>query len=236
MTEGPRSADGRPPDSHDAGRRAIVGTVEAMFARGLISGSGHANISHRIDTDAMFLTRGVVRGITTADMALTRFDGRVEEGELDPPSREIVQMHAVVYEHDPSVEMVVHSHSAYLGAFAVAGRPVPVCYEPLLRVAQTLPIPVVPWAPRGSTESVTGIRRALEDNPGTKAVLLANHGPLVFGASADDVVLRMVTLEEAAERELLARSLGGGAPLPVDAGRAVADRMRASGADHFIGI
>lgn len=203
---------------------------------GVMSKSGHANVSVRVGSEQLLLTKGVVRAATVHDLAVVGFDGSVIDGEVDPPSKEIVPMHAAPYRRDQSIRAIVHTHAACLGAFAIAQRELPVRYEPMLRVRQVVPVPVVPWAPRGSPESVIGIVDALKQNPETKALLLGNHGVLVFGSSIEDAVLRLVSLEEAAERELLATALGGAGSLPAGAMEAVRKRMTASGADRFIGI
>lgn len=222
--------------SHPEERAALQRAIGLLFSRGVMSKSGHANVSLRVGESRMLLTRGVVWDVTARDLTLVDFEMGVVEGTLDPPSAEIVGMHVAAYRADAATSSVVHTHAPFLSAFALAGRELPVHYEPMLRVRQHAPVPVVPWAPRGSRESVAGITEALASQPDTRAVLLANHGPLVFGSSADDAVLTIVTLEEAAERELLALPLGGGRPLPSGAARTVAGRMAASGADKFTGV
>ncbi|MFJ3216600.1 class II aldolase/adducin family protein [Kitasatospora sp. NPDC086801] len=61
-----------------------------------------------------------------------------------------------------------------------------------------------PLSPRGSDVSVRGIAQALERCPTTSAVLLANHGPLVFGPDAADAANLLTAIEESAEAEIAA--------------------------------
>ena len=82
----------------------------------------------------------------------------------------------------------------------------------------------MPWAPRGSERSVRGIIDALGQRPGTQAVLLGNHGVLVFGSGPREAAALLTVLEEAAEGELAAEALGGAADFPPGA----LDDVRAS--------
>ncbi|WP_033259604.1 MULTISPECIES: class II aldolase/adducin family protein [Kitasatospora] len=200
------------------GRRSRAdGLVEAareLFAAGVMSHSGHANLSARIDGDRFLLTPGYVRGLTAGQLAVVGLDGRLLEGELRSVSAEITTMHAAVYRARPGVGAVVHTHSPATTAFAVAHRPLPCRTEPMLRFGQPEEVPVVPWGPRGSDVSVRGIADVLERRPTTSAVLLANHGPLVFGPDPDAAWRLVVAIEESAEAELAAAAIGGAVDFP----------------------
>jgi L-fuculose-phosphate aldolase len=211
--------------SYAAARSAVVAAAQTLFTNGVMSRSGHANLSVRVASDLMLLTnRGHVRGLQPDDLALVRLDKTLVEGELDPGNAEIVAMHSEVYKLRPRTGAIIHTHSPRLLAFAMAGKPLPDRYEALLRFGQAEDIPVVPWAPRGSPRSVTGIIDALAARPGTQAVLLANHGDLVLGATPAEAAALLTVLEEAAEAELEAVALGGAAGFPAGA----LDEVRAS--------
>jgi ribulose-5-phosphate 4-epimerase/fuculose-1-phosphate aldolase len=87
----------------------------------------------------------------------------------------------------------------------------------------------VPWAPRGSEQSVGAILDRVRATPNLPAVLLANHGVLVFYRDPASTAQLLATLEEAAELVLLARTLGGAKPLPPKALETVESRMAAFG-------
>jgi len=201
--------------SHAEARAAVVDAARALFTNGVMSHSGHANLSARVGGEAMLLTvEGQVRGLGPDGLALVRLDGTVLEGTLDPGNAEIITMHSEVYKARPQVGGIIHTHSPHLLAFAMAGRPLPDRYEALLRFGQAEEVPVVPWAPRGSERSVGGIIDALARQRGTQAVLLGNHGDLVFGAGPREAAALLTVLEEAAEAELAAAPLGGAADFP----------------------
>lgn len=75
-----------------------------------------------------------------------------------------------------------------------------------------------------------GIAAAIETHPTTAAVLLANHGLLVFGADPMGAARLVVAIEEAAEAELAAQAVGGAVDFPDGALEAVqASMARARG-------
>ncbi|MFJ9517480.1 class II aldolase/adducin family protein [Kitasatospora sp. NPDC101801] len=200
---------------------ALVEAAESLFAAGVMSHSGHANLSARLDGDRFLLTPGFVRGLRPEQLATVGLDGRLLDGELRSVSTEIIAMHSAVYRARPGVGTIIHTHSPAATAFAVAHRPLPCRTEPMLRFGQPEEVPVVPWGPRGSDVSVRGIASVLADRPTTSAVLLANHGLLVFGPDPAATAHLLVAIEESAEAELAAVALGGAVDFPAGALAAV---------------
>ncbi|WP_039798057.1 class II aldolase/adducin family protein [Nocardia araoensis] len=203
----------------------LVRTAERLFEAGVMSHSGHANLSARIDPQRFLLTPGFVRGMTADQVAVVGIDGQLLGGRLQSASTEIVNMHGVVYRARPEVGAVLHTHSPAATAFAVAHQPLPCRTEPMLRFGQAEELPVVPWGPRGSNVSVRGIADILQQRPTTSAVLLANHGLLVFGPDAGQAADLLIAIEESAEAELAARLLGGAVDFPAAALEAVRASM-----------
>ncbi|MFJ6721154.1 class II aldolase/adducin family protein [Streptomyces sp. NPDC091259] len=199
----------------------LVAAAEALFTAGVMSHSGHANLSARLDADSFLLTPGFVRGLRPEDLAAVSLDGRVLEGELRSVSAEIIAMHSAVYRARPHVGAVIHTHSPSATAFAVAHRPLPCRTEPMLRFGQPEEVPVVPWGPRGSDVSVRGIVDVLERRPATSAALLANHGLIVFGPDSAATAHLVVAIEESAEAEIAAAAIGGAVDFPEGALAAV---------------
>jgi L-ribulose-5-phosphate 4-epimerase len=205
----------------------LLEAAKLLFTAGVMSHSGHANLSARLDERHFLLTTtGTVRDLHADQLGVVDFDGNLLEGDLAPDRAEIIAMHSVVYTTRPDVGAVFHTHSPSVTAFALADRPLPSRIEALLRFGQADPIPVVPWGPRGSYISVRGITKTLDEHPTTTAVLLANHGLLAFGADPLAATDLVIALEEAAEAELAATMLGGGVDLPQDALHAVQASMQ----------
>lgn len=214
-------------------RGALVEAAQLLVGAGVMSHTGHINASARLDGGRMLLSStGLVAELRAETLAVVGLDGRLETGELSASTQEIVGMHTAAYSARDDLAAAIHTHSPHLTAFALAHRPLPCRYEPLLRHGQAEPVPVVPWAPRGSDASTRGIADALIRCPGSQAVLLANHGVLVGGPSSLAAAKLLVVLEEAAGVELLAAALGGSRDLPATA---VADVRRSMQRSHRSG-
>ena len=202
----------------------LVAAAQHLLGAGVISHSGHANLSVRLDADHFLLTPGLIRDLRAEQLTTVSNDGQVVHGELSSSRVEIISMHGVVFQSRPDVGAVMHTHSPSATAFAVAHRPLPCRTEALLRFGQADDILVVPWGPRGSDVSVRGIAEVLEQHPTTSAVLLANHGLLAFGPDTGSTADLVIAIEESAEAVMAATILGGSVPFPVGA----LDAVRAS--------
>lgn len=212
--------------SHHDLRECVVDASRHLFTAGVMSHSGHGNLSARVDADSFLLTTtGMVANLTPEHLALVNLSGETLQGELTAENAEIVAMHSAVYRRRADVGGIIHTHSPGATAFAVANQPLPCRHEPLLRFGQAETVPVVAWGPRGSQVSVRGIESALEEQPGTNAVLLANHGLLVFGADPLAAARLVVAVEESAEAELAAAAVGGAKDFPPGALDAVRESM-----------
>jgi len=119
----------------------------------------------------------------------------------------VVAMHTAMYADHEDVGCVIHTHSPYATAYAVARRPIGCWVEALAMFGLPDGVPVAGYGPRGSAEAVANIRAAVL--AGVRAVLLANHGVLVFHRTPDLAILVGGVVEEAAQAGINAGSLGG---------------------------
>ncbi|MDQ2783398.1 MAG: class II aldolase/adducin family protein [Chloroflexota bacterium] len=197
-------------------RQKIVTTAQTLITREAISPAHLSNISIRTpERDMMLLTSGGwITDMTTDDIALVGFDSTVRAGQLPGGTFEIVEMHSKVYEKRPDIGAIIHTHSPYATAFAIANKPLPCVYEAMARFDMHDGVPVAPYAPRGSKESVTNILSVIGEK--TRCVLLQNHGILAFGETIEVAMLMALILEEAAHMAILAESLGGATIIPED--------------------
>jgi L-fuculose-phosphate aldolase len=136
------------------------------------------------------------------------------EGTLPPIQGAVVAMHTAMYHDRPDVGCVIHTHSPYATAFAVANRPIDCWIEALAMFGLPDGVPVAAYGPRGSEQAVGNIRAAVR--PGVPAVLLANHGVLVFHRTPDLAVLVGGVVEEAARAAINALALGGPVEIAAD--------------------
>ena len=109
--------------SHFALRRAVVDVAMGLLRAGVLSHSGHADLSARVGPDTVLIaTLNRTRDLVPDDLAVVRLDGTVAEGDLGGMSTEVVAMHTEVYRARPQAGAVIHTHSPHLLAFALAGR------------------------------------------------------------------------------------------------------------------
>ena len=198
----------------------VVDIARRVVAGGAISANGHGNVSVRVPgAQEMYFTAGPsLRGHPVSAVARVGLDGTLLEGDLPPIQGAVVAMHTAMYADDPDVGCVIHTHSPYATAYAVASRPIGCWIEALAMFGLPDGVPVAGYGPRGSAEAVANIRAAVI--PGVPAVLLANHGVLVFHRTPDLAILVGSVVEEAAQAGINTAGIGG----PVE----IAEDMRAA--------
>jgi ribulose-5-phosphate 4-epimerase/fuculose-1-phosphate aldolase len=140
---------------------------------------------------------------------LSKLDGAFRHVSGDAPSKEVF-MHRAMYQSRPEAGAVVHLHSTMATAVGClpdvnTDNPIP----PLtpyfvMRVGRSMP--VLPYYRPGDAAMEPAIAAAART---ARAVLLANHGPVVSGRTLTDAVYAAEEIEEAAKLFLLLR---GAAP------------------------
>lgn len=202
--------------SYHQQREQLVQAAHRLCQAGVMSHSGHGNMSMRLPEPGLMLLTSVshLTHLTPEQLVVVTFDEEVIEGTLDATTLEIVGMHSCVFRERNEVNAVIHTHSPRATSFALAHQPLPCVYEAFLRFGITEDIPVADWAPRGSSEAVRYIVEQLQKHPTTPAVLLANHGLLAFSGDPLATAQLIIIMEEAAQLTLDARSLGGAQPFP----------------------
>ncbi len=187
----------------------VVETAGRVVASGAISANGHGNVSIRVPgSDEMYFTAGPsLRDHPLSAVVRVGLDGTLREGELPPIQGAVVAMHTAMYADRADVGCVIHTHSPCATAFAAARRPIGCWIEAMAMFGLASGVPVAGYGPRGSAEAVANIRAAV--SPGVPAVLLANHGVLVFHRTPDLAILAGGVVEEAAQAALHAAAIGG---------------------------
>jgi L-ribulose-5-phosphate 4-epimerase len=194
----------------------VIDAASRVVASGAISANGHGNVSLRVaGGDEMYFTGGPsLRGHGREAVVRVGLDGTLREGQLPPIQAAVVAMHTAVYADQSEVGCVIHTHSPSATAYAVAHEPIGCWIEALAMFGLPQGVPVAAYGPRGSEQAVANIRAAVR--PGVPAVLLANHGVLVFHRTPDLAILMGGVVEEAAQAGLHAVRLGGPVEIPAD--------------------
>ena len=194
----------------------VADIAARVVASGAISANGHGNVSVRVPgAQEMYFTAGPsLRDHPASAVVRVGLDGTLLEGELPPIQGAVVAMHTAMYADHPDVGCVLHTHSPYATAYAVARRPIRCWIEALAMFGFQDGVPVAGYGPRGSAEAIAGIRAAV--TPGVPAVLLANHGVLIFHRTPELAILAGGVVEEAAQASINAAALGGPVEIPPD--------------------
>jgi L-fuculose-phosphate aldolase len=205
----------------------VIEVANKVVASGAISANGHGNVSLRVaGEDEMYFTGGPsLRGHSREAVTRVGLDCTLREGQLPPIQAAVVAMHTAIYADHADVGCVIHTHSPFATAYAVAHRPIGCWIEALAMFGLFDGVPVANYGPRGSDQAVANIRAAVV--PGVPAVLLANHGVLVFHRMPELAIVIGGVVEEAAQAGINAVGLGGAVEIPPDMKAAALQRAMA---------
>jgi L-fuculose-phosphate aldolase len=192
----------------------VLDAVRRIVAAGLVSGAS-GNVSRRIPGPG-----GDLFAVTVSRVPYHRYEIDhvvVVNDELEPvfgeaiPSSESLA-HLGIYAARPDVGAVIHTHSLYASAFAVAAQPIPcVLDEQVLTLGGE--IQVAEYGASASEQLARNAALALGDRA---AVLLRHHGAIGVGADLDEAVAVVDLLERVAQIAMLSLQLGEPRLLPPD--------------------
>ncbi len=181
-------------------REEIVKHGKSLFDRGLTSGST-GNISVRTEAGWLMTPTGSSLGdLDPARLSKLDTDGHLVAG--DPPTKEAF-LHRAIYSERPKARAVVHLHSTHSVAVScLCGidhdnvLPALTPYY-VMRVGR---LPLIAYHPPGDEALAVEVANKARDH---RAVLLANHGPVVAGADLSSAVDATEELEATAKLYLL---------------------------------
>jgi ribulose-5-phosphate 4-epimerase/fuculose-1-phosphate aldolase len=175
----------------------------SLFARGYSVGSA-GNISVRLPDGYLMTPTNASLGCLDP-ARLSKLDADFRHTGGDKPSKEVF-MHRAFYQARDDAGAVVHLHSTHATAVSClpdvdASNPIPALTPYfVMRVGRRMP--VIPYYRPGDAAMEPAINAAARD---ARAVLLANHGPVVSGKALADAVYAAEELEEAAKLFLMVR-------------------------------
>ncbi len=152
-------------------------------------------------------------------MVIIDFDGITVEGKLRPSSD--TKTHAVLYKHWENIGGISHTHSTYATAWAQSLRDIPV-YGTTHADHTTFDIPCAPPMHddmiKGDYEYQTGfqimdcLKEKKLSHKDIEMILVGNHAPFTWGATAAKAVYNSAVLESIAEMAYLTEQIRHDAP------------------------
>jgi ribulose-5-phosphate 4-epimerase/fuculose-1-phosphate aldolase len=193
-------------------REEICRTGASLYQRGYTVGSA-GNISARLEDGWLITPTDACLGfLDPADIAKVSLDGQWVSGAK--PSKTLT-LHRAVYDHNPSVQGVVHTHSSYLVNLSLTGvwdehdvlPPITPYY--VMKVGH---IPLIKYQRPGDPKVAEQVQ-ALANK--VRGVLLERLGPVVWETSVSKAAYALEELEETAKLWHLSGKQP--APLPAEA-------------------
>ena len=196
-------------DNIELVKSEIVETVQKEYRLGMVN-MFEGNVSARVG-DRVFVTPSQVsKEKTTVDMLIEMtVDGEIihcPEGYR--PTTE-TRMHLEVYRLRPDVKAVIHNHSPYATAFSMLNEPLESKALTEMNITFGV-IPCVPYGPPGTEEICAGFKDLISNR---YAMLLANHGLIVFGPNMEMAFSFAEAAEKLAQTIAIARMIGRPADL-----------------------
>jgi len=201
--------------SFEEERRSVLAAAQEMARLGLAAGSS-GNVSVRLEDESgeeryLVTPAGLPYGrMTAADLVLVNGELETLEGEGVPSSESL--MHLAIYRARGDVRSIMHTHSIYASAAAVAGRAIPPVVDEMV-ISVGGGVEVADYGFPGSDELAANVLGALGDR---RAVLLRNHGLCVAAGSPEEALAIAVLVERVAQIFFVAEAGGGAISLPED--------------------
>ncbi len=185
-------------------RQEVFAWTKQSYAEKLFAGTSGNLSMYDPESGIMTITPTSIpyETILPEDMVAMHLDGDVVDGHYAPSSE--WRLHAEIYKAFPEAGAVVHTHSPYATAFAVAHEAIPVI---LIEMVPFLggDVPLAEFAVPGTSAVGTNAVVAMKDRG---ACLMANHGVVAFGADLKQAHIRAVYVEDAAKICYYAKDIG----------------------------
>lgn len=203
-------------------RQDVTTAYREVGRRGLNAGSS-GNVSHRT-REGMIITPSGCSAETLVPHALVAMTLAGDVKGAATPSSEWA-MHAAIYLAYPSAQCVVHTHADACTALACLNEALPPFHYMIANFGGD-DVRCAPYVTFGTPELA---RLAVAALAGRTACLLANHGMIVHGPTADQALTHAVVLETLCRQYLLARAAGTVRLLTADEMQAAHQRYQTYG-------
>jgi len=188
-------------EKKDQLRAQLVEAGQRMAELGLVRAS-LGNVSVRYEDGILISASGIpYHELTPAQIIEIDQEGKKRSG-IGAPSSEW-RMHTAIYQKRGDAVAIVHTHSPYATAAAIARPSLPIVHDEG-RILFGEKIPVAPHALPGTWELAAAAVEALGTG---KAILLADHGAVVVEQDIAKALLLAEKLEEMAELFWLSQTI-----------------------------
>ena len=167
------------------------------------------NISARIDENKFAITPSGVtyENITTEDIVVLDLTGIIVDGNKKPSIE--LPLHSAIYKARKNINAIVHTHSVYCTAFAIARKPIPAACEDMIQIVGGK-VEVAEYFLPGSEELALSTVTALGNK---SACIMANHGLITVADNLKKAYKIAQIVEKSAQAVIYANSLGGAVEL-----------------------
>lgn len=188
-------------------REQVVQVGRQALAAGVVHGTaGNMSIRDRESGLIAISPSGIPYPVTTAaDIVIVDEHGTVRDGTRKPSSE--TPLHTMVYRERRHIDAIVHTHAHYSTVVSTIREALPPILTEVALVAGPR-IPVTRYGLTGLDDLGASVLEVLDDD--VRAVILKNHGLIVFGASFEDALTIAEVVEEAARVYIHALSANGG--------------------------
>ena len=189
-------------------RDEIVRYGRMLHGRGFVAAMD-GNLSVRLKNGNILVTptclsKGAMR---PADLVIVNMEGERVSGRRHVTSE--IGMHLLIYRLRPDIAAIVHAHPPTATGFAAAGIPLT---EPLV-CEVVIGLGCIPLA-RYGTPGTSELSKTLEPFvPKYDAILMSNHGVVVYADTLEHAYMKMETVEHFAQVALVTHLLGRQQPL-----------------------
>jgi L-fuculose-phosphate aldolase len=197
-------------------KRIVLEAGQMMLKRSLVVGT-FGNVSLRLTPEndrellAISPSQRYYDTLTADDIQVIDFEGDPVEGDLIPSVE--TMLHIGIYRARKNINAVIHTHSVFASAIAVAGLEIPAILDDQVTFIGG-EIKLAKYALSGSQELVENVLAALGER---NAALLPNHGAVGIGRTIRDALTTCELMEKTAKIYLSALALGKVNPLPSEA-------------------
>jgi len=171
----------------------VIAAGKRLLETGLIARTW-GNVSARVDDASFVITPSgkAYENLEPDDIVLVQLSDMSYEGDVKPSSEKGI--HAQAFLLRPDVNFVIHTHQHNASIAACMGQPVvSEFWTDILGES----VPIAGYGLPGTKKLVKGIVKAIEQNPGANAILMAHHGALCVGKDPEEAFKVADALEKA---------------------------------------